>query len=149
MNIWILAPLAFIAAILGDNFGYAFGRRVGPAIFTRERSLFFHKEYLERARIFYEAHGGKAIVLARFLPVIRTFAPILAGVGRMRYSTFLFYNVIGAVLWAIGLTFLGFYLGNAIPNIDRYLVPIVLIIVIISSLPTLLHLVRHREIFKR
>jgi len=149
LNIWILAPLAFIAAILGDNFGYAFGRRVGPAIFTRERSLFFHKEYLERARIFYEAHGGKAIVLARFLPVIRTFAPILAGVGRMRYSTFLFYNVIGAVLWAIGLTFLGFYLGNAIPNIDRYLVPIVLVIVIISSLPTLLHLVRHREIFKR
>lgn len=149
LNIWILAPLAFIAAILGDNFGYAFGRRVGHAIFTRERSLFFHKEYLERARIFYEAHGGKAIVLARFLPVIRTFAPILAGVGRMRYSTFLFYNVIGAVLWAIGLTFLGFYLGNAIPNIDRYLVPIVLVIVIISSLPTLLHLVRHREIFKR
>ena len=134
LNIWILAPLAFIAAILGDNFGYAFGRRVGPAIFTRERSLFFHKEYLERARIFYEAHGGKAIVLARFLP---------------RWPTFLFYNVIGAVLWAIGLTFLGFYLGNAIPNIDRYLVPIVLIIVIISSLPTLLHLVRHREIFKR
>jgi len=149
LNIWILAPLAFIAAILGDNFGYAFGRRVGPAIFTRERSLFFHKEYLERARIFYEAHGGKAIVLARFLPVIRTFAPILAGVGRMRYPTFLFYNVIGAALWAIGLTFLGFYLGNAIPNIDRYLVPIVLVIVIISSLPTLLHLVRHREIFKR
>ena len=149
LNIWILAPLAFIAAILGDNFGYAFGRRVGPAIFTRERSFFFHKEYLERARIFYEAHGGKAIVLARFLPVIRTFAPILAGVGRMRYSTFLFYNVIGAVLWAIGLTFLGFYLGNAIPNIDRYLVPIVLVIVIISSLPTLLHLVRHREIFQR
>jgi len=149
LNIWILAPLAFIAAILGDNFGYAFGRRVGPAIFTRERSLFFHKEYLERARIFYEAHGGKAIVLARFLPVIRTFAPILAGVGRMRYSTFLFYNVIGAVLWAIGLTFLGFYLGNAIPNIDRYLVPIVLVIVIISSLPALLHLVRHREIFQR
>jgi len=149
LNIWILAPLAFIAAILGDNFGYAFGRRVGPAIFTRERSLFFHKEYLERARIFYEAHGGKAIVLARFLPVIRTFAPILAGVGRMRWPTFLFYNVIGAVLWAIGLTFLGFYLGNAIPNIDRYLVPIVLVIVIISSLPALLHLVRHREIFQR
>ena len=149
LNIWILAPLAFIAAILGDNFGYAFGRRVGHAIFTRERSLFFHKEYLERARIFYEAHGGKAIVLARFLPVIRTFAPILAGVGRMRYPTFLFYNVIGAALWAIGLTFLGFYLGNAIPNIDRYLVPIVLVIVIISSLPTLLHLVRHREIFQR
>ena len=149
LNIWILAPLAFIAAILGDNFGYAFGRRVGHAIFTRERSLFFHKEYLERARIFYEAHGGKAIVLARFLPVIRTFAPILAGVGRMRYPTFLFYNVIGAALWAIGLTFLGFYLGNAIPNIDRYLVPIVLVIVIISSLPALLHLVRHREIFQR
>src|SRR3989344_2568779 len=85
LNIWIFAPLAFIAAFLGGNFGYAFGRRVGPAIFTRERSLFFHKEYLERARIFYEAHGGKAIVLARFLPVIRTFAPILAGVGRMRW----------------------------------------------------------------
>jgi len=123
LNIWILAPLAFIAAILGDNFGYAFGRRVGPAIFTRERSLFFHKEYLERARIFYEAHGGKAIVLARFLPVIRTFAPILAGVGRMRWPTFLFYNVIGAVLWAIASRSLVFISGMPFPTLTAIWFP--------------------------
>ncbi len=149
LNIWILAPLAFIAAILGDNFGYAFGKRVGPAIFVKERSVLFHKEYLERARIFYEKYGGKAIVLARFLPVVRTFAPILAGVGRMRYPTFLFYNVIGGVCWAIGLTLTGYYLGNVVPNVDRYLVPIVLAIIVLSVTPPLWHLVKNREIFRK
>lgn len=149
LNIWILTPLTFIAAVLGDNFGYAFGRRVGPAIFRKENSFFFHKEYLERARIFYEAHGGKTLVLARFLPIIRTFAPILAGAGRMHYPTFIFYNFIGAALWAIGVTLTGFYLGRAIPNVDRYLIPLILAIVAVSSLPPLIHIIRHREIFRR
>lgn len=149
LNIWILTPLCFAAAILGDNFGYAFGRKVGPALFTKERSLFFHKEYLEKSRIFYEHHGPATIVLARFLPFVRTFAPILAGVGRMHYSTFFFYNVLGAVLWAIGMTLLGYYLGSAVPDIERYLLPLVIAIIVISSLPSLIHIIKHREIFMR
>ncbi len=145
-NIWVLAPLCFAAAVLGDNFGYAFGRRLGPKIFIRERSLFFHREYIGRTQRFYERHGGKTLILARFLPGVRTFAPIFAGVGRMRYSEFLFYNAAGAFLWAIGLTVLGYALGSAIPDVDRYLIPIVIAIVIVSSLPPLWHLWRESRI---
>jgi len=145
LNIWLLAPLTFIAAILGDNFGYAFGKRVGPALFTRKDSILFHKDHLERARVFFEAHGAKTLILARFLPVIRTFAPILAGVGKMHYKTFFFYNVFGAVLWALGMTWLGYFLGNLIPNIDKYLIPIILAIIIVSTLPTAIHIIKNRE----
>src|SRR3989344_3150572 len=131
LNIWLLAPLVFVAAILGDNFGYAFGKKVGPAIFRRDDSVFFHKDHLERAKIFYEKYGAKTLVLARFLPVVRTFAPILAGVGQMHYPTFFFYNVFGGFLWAIGMTWLGYFLGATVPNIDKYLIPIILAIIIV------------------
>lgn len=141
-NIWVLTAGCFLAAVLGDNFGYAFGRRVGPRIFRREDSVLFHREHLERARRFYERHGGMTLVLARFLPVIRTFAPILAGVGRMRYPLFFFYNVAGAALWAIGLTALGYWLGRAVPDVDRYLLPIVLVIITLSALPGGIQLLR-------
>lgn len=145
LNIWLLAPLVFVAAILGDNFGYAFGKKVGPALFYREDSLLFHKDHLERAKKFYEKNGPITIVLARFLPVIRTFAPILAGVGQMRYKTFFFYNILGAVLWALGMTWLGYFLGATIPGIDKYLIPIILAIIILSALPTLVHIIKNRE----
>lgn len=145
LNIWLLAPLVFIAAILGDNFGYAFGRRVGPAIFKREDSLIFHKDHLERARVFYEKHGAKTLVLARFLPVVRTFAPILAGVGQMHYKTFFFYNILGGAFWAVGLSWLGYFLGATIPGIDKYLIPIILVIIVLSVLPTLIHIIKNRE----
>ena len=102
-NIWILIIGCFLAAVIGDSVGYTFGKKVGPKIFTREDSLIFRKHNLEHARIFYEKHGGKAVILARFLPIVRTFAPILAGVGVMRYASFLFYNVIGGIMWAITL----------------------------------------------
>mgnify|MGYP001619517984 CR=1 FL=1 len=147
LNIWILAPLMFVAAILGDNFGYAFGKKVGPALFKKEDSLFFRKDHIERAKVFYERYGKSTIVMARFLPVIRTFAPILAGVGNMRYPTFLFYNFIGAALWALGLTWLGYFLGSTIPNIDKYLLPIILAITIVSSLPNLIFIIKNREYF--
>lgn len=139
LNIWVLAVITFIAAILGDNFGYAMGKKFGPKVFKREDSFLFHRDHLERARIFYEKHGGKTIVFARFLPVIRTFVPILAGVGNMKYKNFVFFNILGAVIWAIGMAWLGYFLGNTIPNADQYIVPIVIAIIILSSLPTITH----------
>ncbi|OGF87720.1 hypothetical protein A3B19_02080 [Candidatus Giovannonibacteria bacterium RIFCSPLOWO2_01_FULL_46_32] len=145
LNIWALAPLVFSAAILGDNFGYAFGKKVGPAIFSREDSWLFHKDHMERARIFYEKHGAKTLVLARFLPVARTFAPILAGVGRMHYPTFFFYNILGAAFWALGVTWLGYFLGATIPGVDKYLIPIILVIIVVSILPTLIHIIKNKE----
>ncbi|MDP3935084.1 MAG: VTT domain-containing protein [Candidatus Giovannonibacteria bacterium] len=145
LNIWILTTLTFLAAVLGDNFGYAFGRKVGPAIFKRDDSWLFHKDHLERAKIFYEKHGAKTLVLARFLPIVRTFAPILAGVGRMHYPTFFFYNVLGGFFWAIGMTGLGYFLGATIPGVDKYLIPIILAIIIVSILPTLIHIIKNKE----
>lgn len=134
-NIWLLIIGCFFAAVLGDNTGYAFGKRVGPRIFKREQSFVFKPENLERARRFYAVYGGKTIIIARFLPIIRTFAPILAGVGAMPYSIFLFYNLLGGALWAIGLPLGGYFLGSAIPGVDRYLIPIVIIIIVVSALP--------------
>ena len=144
-NIWILAGGAFVAAVLGDNVGYAFGKRIGPRIFTRERSLLFRPEYLLRAQRFYEQHGGKAIVFARFMPAIRTFAPILAGVGAMRYSRFFSYNIIGGAIWALGLPLIGYTLGNTIPNIDHYLIPIIIAIIVLSSIPSVVAILRGRR----
>ncbi len=149
LNIYILLPLCFIAAVLGDNFGYFFGAKIGPAFFTKEQSLFFHKEYLEKAKIFYEKHGPKTIVLARFLPFVRTFAPILAGMGKMHYPTFLFYNFLGAFAWGVGITALGYYLGTAIPGAEKYILLLVMGIIIISIIPGIYHIIKHREIFKK
>jgi len=149
LNLYLLLIVCFLGAVLGDNFGYYFGKKIGPALFTKERSLLFHKEYVENARIFYEKYGAKTIVLARFLPVVRTFAPILAGMGKMRYRTFLLYNFIGALIWAVGVTLLGFYLGNVIPNVERYLIPLILAIIVLSLLPPLFHIIKNKEIFAR
>lgn len=145
LNIWVLMAGCFLAAVLGDNFGYAFGRRVGPRIFAREESFLFNPKNLARARQFYEEHGGKTLILARFLPGVRTFAPILAGVGEMRYRTFFAYNIAGAALWAIGLTAAGYALGNTIPNPDRYLLPVVAGIIVVSVLPALIGIMRDPE----
>lgn len=145
LHITTLVLLCFVAAVLGDSAGYTTGRHLGPRIFRREDSIFFHKAHLERARVFYERHGGKALILARFMPVIRTFAPMLAGVGTMKYSRFLAYNVIGAGLWAVGVTMLGYWLGSAVPNADRYLLPIIIVIVTTSFLPTAIQILRDRE----
>lgn len=142
LHIIPLMFLSFLAAVAGDSVGYTFGRRVGPAIFKREDSLLFHKDHLERARVFYERHGGKAVILARFMPIVRTFAPILAGVGRMRYGMFLAYNIIGGLLWTIGLSGLGYFLGNTIPDVDKYLLPIILGIIILSVAPSIIHVLK-------
>lgn len=142
LSLPVVIFVCFIGAVLGDSFGYGFGRRVGPAIFKRDDSALFHKDHLARARRFYQQYGGKTIVLARFIPVVRTFAPILAGVGHMAYRRFLGYNIVGAVLWAIGLPLVGYFLGNIIPNVDRYLLPIIALIIILSVLPGIVHVVK-------
>jgi membrane-associated protein len=139
-NIWLLTALCFAAAVAGDSVGYAFGHKVGRRLFHRKESWLFHKENLLKAERFYEVHGKRTIILARFLPVIRTFAPIVAGIGKMHYRTFLAYNVIGGLLWAVGLTVSGYYLGRLIPDVDRYLIPAVFVIIVISVAPTLYHL---------
>lgn len=143
-HIGLLLPLAIVAAVLGDSTGYWFGHMVGPAIFKREDSLLFHKHNLRRAEQFYQKHGGQAIVLARFMPIVRTFAPILAGVGSMQYGSFLMYNILGGTLWGGGLTLAGFLLGNSIPNPDRYLLPVIALIIILSVLPPAWHLFHKR-----
>ncbi|MBU6415015.1 VTT domain-containing protein [Patescibacteria group bacterium] len=145
LNVWMLCAIAFAGAVLGDSVGYGFGYRVGPKIFTKEDSLLFHRDHLEQSRAFFLKHGKKTIVLARFMPVIRTFAPILAGVGMMHYQTFLAYNVIGGALWSIGLSLLGYWLGSAIPNIDKYLLPIILLIIFLSVLPSIIHILRSKQ----
>ena len=141
-NIWALIVLCFISAVVGDSVGYAFGKRVGSALFSKEDSLFFHKKNLERARVFYEKYGGKAIILARFMPLARTFAPILAGVGKMNYKHFIFYNIIGGALWSCGLSLLGYFLGSTIPDVDTYLFPILVVIIFVSLLPGIIHLIK-------
>ena len=135
LNIYWLIGLTFIAAILGDNTGYWFGKKTGPKIFTKEDSLFFHKDHVTRAENFFKKHGPKTIILARFVPFVRTFAPILAGVGKMEYKTFFTYNLVGGFLWTAGVSILGYWLGKIIPNIDHYLLPIIFLIIIISVLP--------------
>ncbi len=144
-NIAVLAVGCFIAAATGDSVGYAFGQRVGPRIFSRGDSLWFHRDNLVRAKHFYDKHGGKTIVLARFLPAVRTFAPIVAGVAEMPYRRFLGFNLTGGCLWAIGLTVAGYFLGSVIPDPDRYLLPIILLIVVASIAPTAVHILRERD----
>ncbi len=145
LNIWITIAGIFLAAVLGDNIGYAFGKKVGPMLFKKEDSVFFHKDNLERARLFYEAHGKKTLILARFMPGIRTFAPILAGVGCMEYGDFFVFNVIGGFLWGVCLPLAGYFLGSAIPGIEHYLSLIILGIIALSILPTAVHILKTRE----
>lgn len=137
LNIWVMAPLLFIAAVIGDSVGYTFGKKVGKRLFEKDESRFFKKDHLLKAERFYEKHGGKTIILARFLPAIRTFAPIVAGIGNMKYSTFLFYNVVGGFLWTFGLLFAGYYLGRKIPSekMELYLIIIIFGIIVVSVFP--------------
>ncbi len=138
----------FVSAVVGNLFGYEFGRRVGPRLFSREDSLIFKKAHAVKAQAFYDKHGPKTIVLARFMPIVRTFAPIVAGVANMRFGVFFVYNLIGALLWTIGLVLLGYSLGSVI-DVDRYLLPIILLIVIFSFLPGIVGYIREKRSERR
>lgn len=142
LNIYILLIGAFIAAVVGDNVGYMTGNRFGRKLFDREDSWLFQKKHLRKAESFYHQYGKRTIVLARFLPIIRTFAPIVAGIAAMNYRWFALYNLIGGFIWTVGLTLLGFFLGRVIPEdkVDQYLLPIIFLIIILSVIPSIAHL---------
>jgi membrane-associated protein len=136
----ILIPLFAVAAILGDSAGYWIGAKAGKWLLRQKESFFFKKEYITRAQAFYEKHGGKTLILARFIPAVRTFVPIVAGMAGMKYSKFLTYNVAGGLLWGAGVSAAGFFLGSRIPHVDKYLLPIILVIIFVSVLPGLIHM---------
>ena len=144
-NFPVIAVGCFVAAVAGDQFGYGLGRRVGPSLFRRPDSRFFQQEYVDKAEAYFKRHGTKTIVLARFVPVVRTFAPVVAGVGRMPYRTFVTYNVLGGLLWAVGVTTLGYVLGETIPDIDRYLLPVIALIIAVSLLPVVVEVLKARR----
>jgi membrane-associated protein len=147
LNIAVLIFGAFVCAVLGDNVGYATGYRFGRKLFQKEESWFFHKKNLVKTQSFYDKHGKKTLVLARFMPIVRTFAPIVAGIGAMHYRTFMSYNLIGGLLWTLGITLLGYFLGKVIPaeQIDKYLLPIILGIIILSIVPSIIHLIQENR----
>ena len=137
LNIWVLLLLLSGAAIAGDSVGYAVGYHLGPRLFSRSDSRLFHKDHLVRTQRFYEKYGVKTIILARFVPIVRTFAPTVAGVGKMRYATFLAYNVAGGVGWVASMTLGGFFLGRSIPGIERHLHWVIAVVILLSFLPIL------------
>ena len=145
VNIWVLTFVCGLAAAIGPLVGYWYGAWMGPRLFNREDSIWFHKRHLMRAHEFYERHGGKALVLARFMPIVRTFAPVVAGMAVMNYARFVVYTAIGAVVWAVGVTWLGYFLGSLIPDAGKYLEYIVALIIIVSIAPPVIHLLRERN----
>jgi membrane-associated protein len=145
LNVYTLGLLLTAAAILGDNTNYWIGRLTGPRIFYRDDSLFFRRKHVERAHAFYERHGAKTVVLARFMPIIRTFAPLVAGVAQMNYRTFLTYSVIGGVSWIWSMLFIGYFLGRYIPGVERHVELVIIAVIFISILPGIISAWRERS----
>lgn len=139
LNVWALGGLCSVAAVAGDQVGYLIGKSTGPRIFTREDSLLFHKKHLQAAHAFYEKHGVKTIVIARFVPIIRTFAPVVAGVGQMQYRTFVLYNVIGGLAWIWSMLLTGYYLGRLVPGIEHHIEKVIIVVIFLSILPGVWH----------
>ena len=149
LNIHLTILFLFMAAVLGDNVGYMFGRKLGPKLFKKPNSLLFRQENVQKAQDFYDKHGGKTIIIARFIPIVRTFAPLIAGVAKMNHRTFMAYNLIGGALWTAGITYLGYFLGKLLQglgiDIDVILLPIVAIILVASVAPALYHLLKDKK----
>jgi membrane-associated protein len=147
LDIRVMAFGCFVFAVLGDSVGYYTGKRFGRKLFDKEDSKFFKKKHLMAAEAFFDKQGKTAIILARFMPFVRTFAPIVAGIAAMRYKTFMSYNIIGGFVWGVGLTYLGYFLGKSIPEdqIDQYLIPITLVIMFISLAPSIFHILKAKQ----
>lgn len=144
-NIWILLPLITLGAIGGDSIGFWTGKKFGNWLLKQKESFFFQKKHLESTKRFYEKHGGKTLILARFIPAIRTFAPIVAGMADMHYGSFITYNIVGGLIWSFGMTLLGYFLGSIIPDVDKYLLPIIGIIIILSVIPAIIHFLKDKQ----
>jgi membrane-associated protein len=145
LNVVWMGVILSIAAIAGDTVGYAIGRATGPRIFTRQDSLLFNKKHLIRAHEFYEKHGGKTIVLARFMPIIRTFAPLVAGVAEMRYRDFVFYNVFGGIFWVWSMLLTGYLLGSKVPGIENHIEVVIIVVIFLSILPGIIGFLKQRR----
>lgn len=135
LNVYVLVVGSILMAIVGDSVGYWTGKKYGRKLFNKEENFFFKRKRLEDAEVFYQRHGKYTIIIARFIPIIRTFAPIVAGIGQMHYKTFISYNIFGGILWISMMTLLGYFLGGLFPNIENYLLPIILLIIAVSFLP--------------
>lgn len=149
INIHLAVLVLFLAAVIGDSVGYTIGRKAGPRLFNKPDAKLFKQEYVQRAQDFYEKHGGVTIIIARFIPIVRTFAPVVAGVGKMDYRQFLGYNIVGGILWAAGITYLGYFLGAWFEHmgleIDHILLPIIAGIIVISVLPPAIHIFKEKK----
>lgn len=149
LNINLVVLALFIAAVLGANVGYLFGRKFGPRLFKRPNSLLFHQDNVKKAQDFYDKYGGKTIIIARFIPVVRTFVPLIAGVAKMEYKTFMLFNIIGGLIWTSGITYLGYFLGKLMHglglDIDTVLLPIVGLILFASVAPAIYHLLKDKK----
>jgi membrane-associated protein len=143
-DVWLLGALLSIASILGNSVGYYIGKITGPRLFTRESSLLFNRKHLERAHAFYERHGGKTIILARFMPIVRTFVPVVAGMGQMQYRRYTIYNIVGGLAWIWSMLLLGYFLGRYIPGIGDHIELVILIVIFLSFLPGIIAWVRNR-----
>ena len=143
-SLWVVLMVLYFAAVLGDQVGYWFGRRVGPALFTRPNSRLFKQENVTKAQVFFEKYGPKSIVLARFVPIVRTFTPIVAGVGKMRYRTYLTFDLIGGFLWAVGVTTLGYFLGQ-LEFVRKNIEYAILAVIAISLMPVAFEFIRARK----
>lgn len=144
LGLWSIFLFVSLAAIVGDTVGYTIGARTGPKIFTREDSLLFHKKHLITTKEFYDRYGGVTIIIARFMPIVRTFAPLVAGVGGMEYRRFVFYNIAGGVGWVVSMTSLGYFLGKAVPGIDRHIDVVIAVVIFLSLLPGIIKLAREK-----
>lgn len=144
VNVYLLGLLLSIASILGNTAGYAIGAATGPRLFTREDSLLFNKKHLNRAHAFYEKHGGLTIILARFMPIVRTFVPVVAGIGQMEYRRYMQYNIVGGVAWIWSMLFIGYFLGRYIPGVDKHIEIVILSVIFVSFLPGTIGWWRHR-----
>lgn len=141
---WLIL-VVIVSAVIGDNVGYSIGRRTGKRLFRKKESILFKPEHLEQAEKFYEQHGGKTIILARFVPVVRTFAPMVAGIGKMSRGRFLAFNIIGGVLWGAGVTLLGYWLGSKMPWLEHFITPVILGIVLVSFFASAFHILKEKD----
>jgi membrane-associated protein len=144
LNVYVLGALLSVASILGNTAGYYIGRITGPRLFTRENSLLFNRKHLERAHAFYERHGGKTIILARFMPIVRTFVPVVAGMGQMQYRRYTLYNIVGGLAWIWSMLFVGYFLGYYIPGIGDHIELVILVVIFLSLLPGMIAWLRNR-----